>query len=216
MVFIRYWPPILEAAIIFILAFVIPLSRPEISGFATILNALGGLAFSFPLTHTWTIYQMPVLRISAVEQKDFDIGFILETVSFSWTYRANRIVIENAGRSAAKNCKGWIVINGTKERVAWTVQKERPNATINASDSERLDFCAYFVSGPSPFARTRASALEPIPARVSPTEEGWMGDPFRNRDVTELAQCKVLITCDNAGPVNAAVTFGVGNITLTH
>jgi hypothetical protein len=54
----------------------------------------------------------------------------VETVWFNpgdhpdWRYRANRRIVENSGRSAAKNCKGYIDTGKRKERVCWMVSKK--------------------------------------------------------------------------------------------
>lgn len=36
-----------------------------------------------------------------------------------------------------------------KRRICWAISKERPNATINVYDDERLDVCGFYLSGPN-------------------------------------------------------------------
>lgn len=173
-----------------------------------VIAAVGGLLFSIPIRFFWQSYMAPVLRIKGVERKKFNPGDI------RWEYRANRIIVENGGRSAAKNCKGYIVVEEGKERVCWTVSKERPNATINVSDDERLDFCAFYESGP-PMETITYNNQEghkekqiTISKLIAPTEEKW-GSPWECRDLDKINECKVLITSDNAEPVEATIKFNI-------
>jgi hypothetical protein len=177
----------------------------ELTGFAPMFLALGGLLFSIPINYAWNVYKQPVLRIKRqVELRKFDVELTKDHLN--WIYEAKRIIVENVGRSAAKNCKGWIVTDVGKERVCWTVPKERPNATINVKDSERLDFCAYYVEGLSEYSPASGLPPKEVPKRISPTEDGWK-EQFKNRDITNLTECKILITSDNAKPVEARVVF---------
>lgn len=128
---------------------------------------------------------------------------------------ANRIIVKNIGKSAAKNCKGWIVTEKGKERVSWVVPKERPTATINVNDEERLDFCAYYKEGPEKYTPTAALKSEEAPKIISPTEEGWKTLPeARPLDHLKEKGCQVLITSENAEPVKAQVTFREGEIEI--
>jgi hypothetical protein len=83
------------------------------------IYAVGGLLFSIPIRLFWQSYMSPVLKIKGMEPENFHPGD-----DKGWTYTANRIIVENSGRSAAKNCKGYIIIRWGKARVCWTVPKE--------------------------------------------------------------------------------------------
>ena len=99
--------------------------------FHPVIAAVGGLLFSIPIRLFWQSYMSPILKIKEnPEIRTFPEGE-------GWSYETNRIIVENSGNSAAKNCKGYIVYNDNQERVCWTVPKERPNATINAKDEGR-------------------------------------------------------------------------------
>jgi hypothetical protein len=104
------------------------------------IAAIGGLLFSIPIQFFWLAYTSPILIIKRVEHVIIDLQDYSDR---QWKYVAYRIIIQNEGRSAAKNCKGYIIEGERKERICWTIPKERPNATINAKDNERLDFCAF-------------------------------------------------------------------------
>ena len=160
-----------------------------------IIASVGGLLFSVPLQLFWRAYMAPILRIKKIEYAIFHLG--------KWEYKACRIIVENEGRSTARNCKGYIIVGRRKERVCWTVPKERPNATINAKDDERLDFCAFY-QGP-------ATGDTQPPKIIAPTEEGWSTDPYKCRklELNEIKECKCLITADNADPVEANIVISV-------
>jgi len=165
-----------------------------------VIAAVGGLLFAIPIRFFWHIYTSPDLRFTGVEVAPIHLA-----ADKKWEYRASRIIVENKGRRAAKNCKGYIVIGVRKERVCWTVPKERPNATINAKDTERLDVCAFYKSGPShtgPLVITKGD--KEVPTIIAPTEEGW-DDPGKCRDLSGIEPSKVIITADNAEPVEAQI-----------
>lgn len=165
-----------------------------------VIAAVGGLLFSVPIRLFWQSYMMPVLKIKGVEYRIFRLK--------DWEYIANRIIIENNGRSAAKNCKGYIVVEEAKERVCWTVPRERPNASINKKDDERLDFCAFYKSGPTHYGPIVVGQKQKeVPRVIAPTEEGWQPAPSDCRKLDEMKECKVLITADNAEPVDALIRF---------
>jgi hypothetical protein len=170
-----------------------------------VVAAVGGLLFSIPVQLFWRSYISPVLKIkSEPEIRDISLPSVLGTGS-RYTYKVNRVVAKNTGRSAAKNCKGYIVVKNSQERVCWTVTKERPNATINAKDEERLDFCAFYQSGPD----------DSPPRIIVPTEDGWV-TPTLCRKLDEIDDCEVLITADNAEPVKTRIRFddGIGVIII--
>jgi len=173
-----------------------------------VIAAVGGLLFSIPIRFFWESYMSPILKIKGEPELR---GFSKK----AWKYKANRIIVENKGRSAAKNCKGYIVFKNSKERVCWTVPKERPNATINAKDEERLDFCAFYKSGRlsimSAYGKYSVSKI------IAPIEEGW--PPIQQEEIypwkcrplygIEKEEYEVLITADNAEPVKAKIRFNV-------
>lgn len=164
-----------------------------------VIAAVGGLMFAIPIRFFWLSFTSPILKINErVERRTFHLG--------GWEYIANRIIVENTGKSAARNCKGYIVTETGKERVCWTVPKERPKATINAKDEERLDFCAFYENGPAHHGPVVVeSERDKVPMVIAPTEEEWPQKPSECRRLDGLEKCKVLITADNAEPVDADI-----------
>lgn len=198
---IRYSWAVIGFILVSIFFFIIPLMLDRLH---PILMAIGGLLFSPFVRYTWHIFMQPVLEI----KRETELMILLLGDRKQWAYEVNRIMVENVGRSAAKNCKGWIVTEKSKERVCWTVPEERPNATINAKDSEGLDFCAYLKKGPKDYRRVfTAGKPEEVPTVISPTEEDWPTDPFDARNISSLTECKVLVTFSNAEPVEAEIVF---------
>lgn len=210
----RYWPVIIEVVVIAGIFFAVPLLFAPSVPFAVVLYALGGLAMTIPITHLWAIYQAPILSLTGVETAAFDMSPPGGQAAANWRYNAQRIIVENTGRTAGKNCKAWLVTQHRKERVCWTVPQERPNATINSNDSERLDFCAYYVSGPQPYVQAPGIEGRPVPVRIAPTENGWASIPFECRNISDLTMCKVLITCENSRPVERGIAIELNEITL--
>ena len=169
-----------------------------------VIAAIGGLLFSIPVRFFWLSCMSPILKIKEQEERRiFHLG------EQKWEYVANRVIVENTGRSAARNCKGYIVTEEGKERVCWTVLKERPNATINAKDEERLDFCAFYKRGPIHNGRVIGKEQE-VPRIIAPTEEGWPPKPLNCRQLNGIETCEVLVTADNAEPVDAKIRFNTG------
>lgn len=202
---IRYMPTVLSGIIIIV---GLVASVHLLGKLNPVIAAVGGLLFSIPVRFFWQSYMMPILKIKGVETIDFNPGDI------RWKYKANRIIVENSGRSVAKNCKGYIIVEKEKERVCWTIPMERPNATINAKDNERLDFCGFKISGPSMVTETYTSQNGKeekqitIPEIIAPTEEKW-GDPWKCRPLYGIDECKVLVTADNAEPIEAKIEFNI-------
>lgn len=172
-----------------------------------IIYAVFGLLFSIPIRLFWQSYMSPVLKIKIGDQANIYPGD-----DKGWKYKVNRIIVENSGRSAAKNCKGYVINEWGKERVCWTVPKERPNATINPKDNERLDFCAFHLEGDYEITRQITSFSQKLPSKevliaipmiIAPTEEGWEY-PWDCRNLSEK-DCKVLITADNTESVEAKI-----------
>lgn len=198
------------SAILVIILFIVSILifgelRPEIA-------AIGGLLFTIPIRFFWHTYMSPVLK---VKENPECMSFHLDDCG--WEYVANRIIVENSGRSAAKNCKGYIVVREVKERVCWTVPQERPNATINAKDEEKLDFCAFYKSGPSLDTSSIVGGKKQkirIPKIIAPTEEGWPQKPLECRRLDGIKMCEVLITADNAEPIDAKIRFNMDKIEI--
>lgn len=143
-----------------------------------------------------------------VKYRDFDPG--------GYPYKACRILIENNGRSAAQNCKAYIVVKNSKERVCWMVPTERPKATINKDDIEELDFCA-FLRGERVFFPEHLGGNPPtlLPEAIFPNESKWP-DPakaieFEYGLLTNIVECKVLITASNAKSVSMKVKIDYQN-----
>ena len=106
--------------------------KPEIA-------AVGGLLFSIPVKLFWKSYMMPVLKIKNIDMRQLLIPPI--KYKWRWIYYAIIAIVKNNGRSAAKNCKGYIVLDRRK-RVYWEVSSDQPNAVINSRDEEILNLFA--------------------------------------------------------------------------
>jgi len=202
----RYLWAIVGFLVVSLFFFGVPFLIWGLKGLTPIGMAIGGLLFSIPLRLFWETFKQPVLEI----KKEIEIEEI--PVGEEWTFNANRIIVENKGRSAAKNCKGWIIDGNNKKRVCWAIPKERPNATINVKDAERLDFCAYYKGGPKDLKSHKGV---PLPEKIAPTEGGWHPHPYGAEDLSHRTKCEVLITSGNARPINAEVIFEKDKINLT-
>ncbi|MCZ7401081.1 MAG: hypothetical protein O8C61_02535 [Candidatus Methanoperedens sp.] len=207
----KYILAVIVAEVIVLFFFALPF-RYVLPSQAPIFTAIGGLLFSVPIAYSWRIYTEPVLQIKEeVEQRGITVeqtryGFAGEEYN-RWNYIANRIIVENSGRSAAKNCKAWILTEKSKERVCWTVPKERPNATINVKDAERLDFCSYYKEGPENY--NYRDIIKRIP-KIYISDENQLPvliETANLKSVEGLTDCKVLITSDNADAIEAKVIF---------
>ena len=200
----RYWTSIFSVVII---SGCLALSFYISGELHPVIAAVGGLLFTIPIRLGWQSYLKPVLEFKGVEP----ISFTPKNTNLQ--YIAQRIIVENSGRSAAKNCKGYVIYKEgkieRKERVCWMVPQERPNATINPRDNERLDFCAFLDR---PYALTVNPTIggiivdlppDPDIKVIAPTEEKW--DLLDYRRLAEIKECKVLVTADNTEPVEAKV-----------
>jgi len=203
----RYQWAIMGFILISLIFFVIPFWIYQ--QLLPIFMAVGGLLFTIPIRYGWGIFKRPILKIRReVELRTFEVD------PLKWTYEANRIIVENVGRSKAKNCKGWIVTEDGKERICWTVPKERPNASINVKDSERLDFCAYYKSGAEEYSSVAGFPPVRVPKRFASNEKGFPSD-MRDamiKSLDNLSECKVLITSGNAEPTEAKIKFEINKI----
>lgn len=205
----KYLLTLIIALIIVFFFFVLPYFYLPIE-LNSIFIAIGGLLFSIPIGYFWHVFTQPILQISKQVKI---VGGVSVISSYecreskeSWIYNANRIIIENIGRSSAKNCKGWIITPGGKERVCWTVPNERPNATINVKDAEQLDFCAYRESGPDNY--TDIGGEKKIVPRVCFSDENNLPSTIQTaklKSLDDLTECRVQITSDNAEPIEARV-----------
>ena len=198
----KYLQAAFFALIIVIIFFILPYFYLPIEQ-TSIFIAIGVLLFSIPIRYSWHVFAQPILQISKQVEIISGVSVISTVISSSkeyWMYDANRIIIENIGRSSAKNCKGWIITSGGKERVCWTIPIERPNATINVKDAERLDFCAYRKSGPD--------NSTDIPPRVCFSDENNLPTTIQTakiKSLDEITECRVQITSANADPIEAIV-----------
>lgn len=193
----RYFNSYLSALMIVVVVF---LSVKLLGEFNPIIAAVGALLFSIPIRFFWSSYMSPILIVKN------DIEVVNFTIGENWKLKVNRIIIQNRGKSSARNCKGYIVINKNKKRVCWTIPKERPNATINAKDEEKLDFCAYLEEGQ--FHEISGDQRE-IPRIIAPTEEKWPENPFDCRNLDGIEKCEILVTANNAEPVKAKIIFNL-------
>ncbi|MBI5206730.1 MAG: hypothetical protein HY934_02955 [Candidatus Firestonebacteria bacterium] len=164
-----------------------------------LISAIVALLTSIPFNLFWQTYNSPVLIIEKKPEcrtMNTDNGY---------KYECNRIIVKNIGKTAAKNCKGYIVIENNKERVCWTISKERPNAIINSKDNEKLDFCAFLIKKGHPDD-------EKLFDLIAPTENGWnMQIPQENRPIENINECCVLVTTENAEPIEAIIKFNKTN-----
>lgn len=217
----NYFLAVIIALGIVLLFFVIPFLYVPTEQ-ATIFIAIGSLLFSIPIGYFWRVFKQPVLQIK--EDKAEPIRFTLigkynlGPQSIIGEYAVNRIVVENIGRSAAKNCKAWTIIGNSKERVCWSSIAEIPNATINVKDAEKLNFCAYRKSEDSKY-KIKGKKEVSLP-RIYFSDEKQLPmlveivvnpqGSIKKLDLKchdDLSDCIVLITSDNSEPIEAKVIF---------
>lgn len=168
------------------------------------------LVFSVPVSFFWLEYNIPVLRIQG-KSEPVECGKLVRKMGDSsdyYPYLAEKIIIENNGRTAATGCKGYVAnnddANEKKVRICWTIESERPNATINAKDNESLDFCAFKKDENGKNANGKI---------YFPTEMRWPPSrpPISGPD---SIKCKVLVTSQNAEPVEANVIVHVNQMKI--
>lgn len=141
--------------------------------------------------------------------EDTDVTFIQpEGTGYKIPYIANRLVIKNKGKSAVLNCQGYLIRDSFRERISWSDSDERSQSTIPPHSTKELDLCATLFIAPdifnknnhTPFNETQlvelALRLE-IPRIISPTEAGFHGSPFMNRQI-QTGDYKVEVTSINA------------------
>lgn len=132
-----------------------------------VIIAVAGLMSQIPLGLFWKSFNRPILKIEGVEFNEL-------TIHGEWVYKINSVIVKNVGRSAAKNCKGYISVwdinkEEKKIRVCWTLSTERPNATINVEDYEMLNVCAFYIKG-----AVNPDTTKPPPEIIIPTELDWV------------------------------------------
>lgn len=76
-----------------------------------------------------------------------------------------------------------------------------------------MDFCAYYKKGPKDLKSNKGVLL---PEKIAPTEVGWHSYPRGAEDLSHGTKCEVLITSDNARPINAEVIFEEDKIKVIH
>lgn len=113
------------------------------------------------------------------------------------SYLANRITVKNTGKSAARDCKAYIDLEESTQRVAWILPDKNSGFTIiiNVEDKEFLDLCAI---------------RETNEYRIIPPEQGYV---FRDEVdyVTMLTsdqgvgELTLRITSSNAKPIERKV-----------
>lgn len=165
-----------------------------------IFAAIGGLLFSIPIKMFWDSYKSPNLIILA--DPELRQITLYDRPYHGTTYVANRIIVRNTGRTAATNCKGYIIHHSDqlyKERVCWSTF-EREIVTINKNDDERLDYCAFNQSSET------TTGLGRFPAVSVPTEKGW-DTPRALHDKALTDKYEVLITSDNANQAKRSIAL---------
>lgn len=141
--------------------------------FLPVIIAIGAVALQFPFKLFWQSFHRPILEIDGVELSTLNIDMGTEWIGTGgeWHYRVNSVIVRNIGKSIAKNCKGYILCGEkwkVKRRICWAISKERPNATINVNDDERLDVCGFYLSGSN-----IVNLKKNPPKIIIPTEHGW-------------------------------------------
>jgi len=113
------------------------------------------------------------------------------------SYLANRITVKNTGKSAARDCKAYIDLEESTQRVVWLLPDKNSGFTIiiNAEDKEFVDLCAI---------------RETNEYRIIPPEQGYVFEDEVNyvtmltsdQGVVELT---LRITSSNAKPIERKV-----------
>lgn len=152
------------------------------------LNILISSTFSVIFTGIVTFflnrYSKPILRITNNTES---IRFPLNKSYPAYEImECRRIPVENIGRTAAYNCRGYFKTNNNRYHVFWANYDKNKNITINPNDVEYLNCWAV-------------STRFPNNMRVL-TDDGWK-DFF----LDELQDCKVIVTAVNADTVETSV-----------
>jgi len=100
-------------------------------------------------------------------------------------YQSNHVKIINRGKTAAIDCKAFLVINTDSERVAWMLptNKESFTNTLNVEDEEYVDLCAIEDNGTD---------------RIILTKRGYGGSITAPGRVPGNLNARIRITSSNA------------------
>jgi hypothetical protein len=161
-----------------------------VGGFVSAVIA--GIVIKRRLNH----YYRPILVIDGnetiiVREIGLDTGIVHGNAVVP--FNANRIRVRNTGRSAAKDCKAFVVYTENDiERAAWMIPNINNGNTItsNVGDSEFVDLCAVSDDLNQP--------------RVIPLENGYQGRVdtcTRLRPAAGDIDITVRITSSNAAPM---------------
>ena len=108
----RYLWAIVGFLVVSLFFFGVPFLIWGLNGLTPIGMAIGVLLFSIPLRLFFGgTFKQPFLEI----KKEIELAK-LEFSAGEWIYTVNRIIVENKGKSAAKNCKGWIIDGNNKKK----------------------------------------------------------------------------------------------------
>jgi hypothetical protein len=133
---LKYFYPVIVGVILSELLIASVLYYNELN---PVIAAIFGLLFTVPVGLFWESYRKPELSIIGKHTVSFLPGGMFR-------YMCQRIIIENSGRSAAANCKGYIVVGDVKELVCWTVPAERPTPKI-----EKVSIFVLSIKERNPF-----------------------------------------------------------------
>jgi hypothetical protein len=108
--------------------------------FGVFIGAIIGFFISFIGKVCWNKYMSPDVRIEAVDVSPFHIDDQDQNVQ-NVPYQSNRIRTANRGKSAAIDCKVFLVIGTRVERVGWMLptNKEAFTNNLNVEDEEYVD-----------------------------------------------------------------------------
>jgi hypothetical protein len=104
--------------------------------------ALGGLVFALLRDFVWRWYTSPDLHLADSASASFETDEIGDI-----THRVFRVPIENAGRTAARNCKPELRMEGTldgdmyevNQRLTWAEGNTPQRITLNADENAEFD-----------------------------------------------------------------------------
>lgn len=153
-----------------------------------------------------TVYHMrPILNINIIPETDY-IFFN----GHNYRYMTYKIIVENNGRSASKNCKADILhINNIKRRIGWENVKREQDVIINKKGYGKVNFCAFLIDDNTyiPGMTEDNHKFRP-PNIIFSDENGWSdlssSDGFNNSFVNGIQ-----ITSENADPVYAMIDIDI-------
>ena len=160
----------------------------------TVISVIGGFisaVIAGILLRLWISYYLrPILVIEGNESIITRVIYLKGSNDLDEVFYANRVSIKNIGRSAAKDCKAYIVYRKDHvERAAWMIPDMNSGytLTLNVQDSEFIDLCA--VSQKS--------------IRVIPSERGYGTqhyEPIRSDLESKDLDLTLRITSSNTRP----------------